>query len=229
MKYYSNEEKLADEKITPFLECISASENTFKKILIDFLSQNRIGCDVYHNQLLPCFIEKDGKTVKRLKKKSIIGKYEIIKPDFLLIKYGLAIEIDGSVHNKEFKIKKDHFRDQLLQNHSLHVLHIDADKIDPSNRDSRRYINQLLKDLLIHVNVYKSFPEKKKAIRKIKKSIEKATQEFKELLLEPSITFDNKSQYRKDFFSTPKTHTYPTLKNIEAYTHVNGGYLYRLK
>ena len=85
-------------------------------------------------------------------------KYKIIfnrqKPidnyivDFYCAKLKLVIEIDGEIHNREYNIKYDKERDELLRKYDLTVLRIKNKEIENNFKNVCKRLEEKLKNYL---------------------------------------------------------------------------------
>ena len=72
--------------------------------------------------------------------------------DFYCHKAKLIIEIDGSHHYSEHRIKKDEFRTEILEGYDLKVIRLTNQQIDTSFFDVCHYIDGVVKAALQESN-----------------------------------------------------------------------------
>lgn len=216
-------EKLLKEEIT-------ATENIFKRLLINRLNEEGIRCNIFHNHFLPCFKERKKNNAFDRKYGFNLESLIIVRPDFYIPEAGLIVEIDGDIHNRGFKARIDRKNEEILEGHGLVVLRI-PNKVLYSFK--KGYTAELFRYIAIIVNavIESSLCEKRqRKIRKSKKSVIAARHRLlEELEYEIDIQTSKKKQdlYKAllKAYTQPKDHKYPDL-DVAFSCKKYGGYKY---
>ncbi len=205
-----NEEKKLG--INELKQTITPSENKFKKALIRRLQAEMISGEIGHNQFLPCpaHINNVPRDLHRtLNKYLLYSGHQIFRPDFIFLKYGICIEIDGNIHElNEITSQRDLLKDLLL-----YKMGITNFRIPERDIYSEENLRKRLDEIVQYIKHLEAKPKKFKRLRnRVKKQVSKARKSV-------SSTLWAKLQYRP--------HYYPTLY-VKRSCLKHGGYSYEI-
>lgn len=207
-----------------YLQTVSASENTFKVALVRRLKESIYSGDLSHQEFIVVKKSSVNRVLKRLGlpikfRKQASYKFLIKCLDFLSLKYGFAIEVDGSIHDRNpFKIAKDVLRDYIYKALDLHVFRISNDQVH-----NPKSLNRFISDIISFVESQERNPFLNKQHSKRKKKLSVARKAFLEsasnLSTEERKYLEQINKYRRN---NPKTQTYPALKDIKTSVQYGG-------
>lgn len=153
----------------------NATENKFLKRLIDELCNTPINSkfftgDISHNECLviptKVFTPEELQIYPALQNNKK-AKYILRRPDFIIHKYQIIIEIDGPIHDCLLhRIKADNSRDLIYKKLGLSVYRVSADQVS-----SPKSLNRVIKEILELCSEQDYKPDIKKYYQSVRKKI----------------------------------------------------------
>lgn len=191
-------------------DSVTWAENTFKRALLNKLFCRGIECEVGHNQIIPVPIDYFPKSQRLDNSRAKYG-YQIIRPDFIIPKLCLVIEIDGLIHERsEKKMLKDHHREIILNKLGFDVLRVPNEAIHNFKRGKTRELEYYL-SIILEIAKSAVQPSFKAKRNRAKNKITRVRRRFR--------------FFEKSLKNRVQLHSYPELKHIKSATKY-GGYVY---
>jgi hypothetical protein len=149
------------------------------------------------------------------------SEFIIRRPDFLLIKYGIVIEVDGPVHhNSAHKNTSDVLRDYIYDSLKLKAFRIPNDQVH-----SNKGRSLLISDVIKYIKTVDQSGNREKAYSSLKKQLSLARKAYSKA---PIAQTNGELAIGTYCRSNPKRAFYPALPNVPTYVQ-NGGYRIVLK
>ncbi len=201
---------------------ITANENDFKRIFVNYFNMQSLNFELSHQEYILVTKSALVKVLKKHHKLNVFkdalqnmkDKFRIYRPDFIIHKYGIIIEIDGSSHDKELKIKKDELREYAYEALGYYYLSVNLSSM--YSYFLRKILNGL-RNYFYSIDGVKQFIKKHSARRKKQSKLRK---QFK---LNSAKAYLIGTYSRKDI----RQQKYPALPNETAIQW--GGYRIRVK
>lgn len=225
-----NSEYDSERKVLDFgrYQAPSPSENKLKTILFKHLLNTGFSGEISHQEVLPISTAR----VRKLPyfkehqnsfSSQFTGSKNILRiPDFLCIKYGFVIEVDGLSHlGFAHRRQKDETRELEYKAMGLDIFVIENDDIyDPEK------LSCFIKKVILYIKEKESRPDFEKDYQKRRTAISRARKSLRK-----DIALRQKLLLGKYNRKNPKPSNYPSISqfpNIKT-TIQNGGYRYLFK
>src|SRR5690606_23198299 len=168
----TDKSKINSHHATGFKDEITASENIFKDAFINRLQSEGISCEVAHNQFVPCPVKGNipDDLFKIVKQKDLYDGYQLLRPDFFIIKFGICIQIDGDIHEvNQRNVDKDLLRDLLFG-----VIGIPTIRIPNRDVNDPETLKKRIDEIITLIRAYEASPGFKTRRNRLKAIISKA-------------------------------------------------------